>query len=214
MPHAALLVAPARRRRGTHKGEWPNATIEGLPVSADRLVLVRSAATPATRRAAFSSDEPLDAAGVRAAERLAPVLGRVDAARSSAARRARMTAAAAGWTAAVDPDLAGPDPRAWAGLTLEEVGARDPQGLRAWLNKPDPEGDLRRRVARFLEQAHGWSGTTVAVTHAGWVRTAVVQALGAPPESFWRVDVAPASVTVLHRRDQGWVLSRANWAAG
>jgi len=45
MPHAALLVAPARRRRGTHKGEWPNATIEGLPVSADRLVLVRSAAT-------------------------------------------------------------------------------------------------------------------------------------------------------------------------
>ena len=127
----------------------------------DRLVLVRSAATAATRRAAFSSDEPLDAAGVRAAERLAQVLGRVDAARSSPARCARMTAAAAGWTAAVDPDLAGPDPRAWAGLTLEEVGARDPEGLRAW-----------------------------------------------------RVDVAPASVTVLHRRDQGWGLSRVNWTAG
>ena len=183
-------------------------------MSADRLVLVRSAATPATRRAAFSSDEPLDAAGVRAAERLAPVLGRVDAARSSAARRARMTAAAAGWTAAVDPDLAGPDPRAWAGRTLEEVGARDPEGLRAWLNEPDPDGDLRLRVARFLEQAHGWPGTTVAVTHAGWVRTAVLQALDAPPASFWRVDVAPASVTVLHRRDRGWALGRVNWTPG
>jgi broad specificity phosphatase PhoE len=177
----------------------------------DRLVLVRSAATPATRRAAFPSDEPLDAAGTRAAERLTGSLGRVDTARSSPARRARMTAAAAGLAAATDPDLAGPGPRAWAGLTLDEVAARDPQGLRAWLDDPDPDGALRARVARFLEQAHGWSGTTVAVTHAGWVRTAVLAVLDAPAGSFWRVDVAPASLTVLHRRDRGWVLSRVNW---
>jgi broad specificity phosphatase PhoE len=69
-------------------------------------------------------------------------------------------------------------------------------------------------VARFLEQAHGWPGTTVAVTHAGWVRTAVLQALDAPPASFWRVDVAPASVTVLHRRDRGWALGRVNCTPG
>jgi len=182
-------------------------------MTVDRLVLVRSAATPATRRAVFSSDEPLDAAGVRAAERLTEALGRVDTARSSPARRARMTAAAAGLTAAVDPDLAELHARAWTGLTLEEVAARDPEGLRAWLNDPDPEGDLRARVARFLGHTHTWPGTTVAVTHAGWVRTAVLLALDAPLESFWRVDVAPASLTVLHRRDRGWVLGRVNWTA-
>ena len=182
-------------------------------MTVDRLLLVRSAATAATRRAAFASDEPLDAAGVRAAERLTDVLGRADVARSSPARRARMTADAAGLTAAVDPDLAGPDPRSWAGLTLEEVAVRDPEGLRAWLDDPDPEGDLRARVVRFLGHAHGWSGTTVAVTHAGWVRTAVLHALDAPPGSFGRVDVAPASLTVLHRRDRGWSVGRVNWTA-
>ena len=124
-----------------------------------------------------------------------------------------MTADAAGLTAAVDPDLAGPDPRSWAGLTLEELAVRDPEGLRAWLDDPDPEGGLRARVVRFLGHAHGWSGTTVAVTHAGWVRTAVLHALDAPPGSFWRVDVAPASLTVLHRRDHGWSVGRVNWTA-
>jgi len=68
-------------------------------------------------------------------------------------------------------------------------------------------------VARFLGHTHTWPGTTVAVTHAGWVRTAVLLALDAPLESFWRVDVAPASLTVLHRRDRGWVLGRVNWTA-
>jgi broad specificity phosphatase PhoE len=54
----------------------------------------------------------------------------------------------------------------------------------------------------------------VAVTHAAWVRTAVLVALDAPPAAFWRVDVAPASLTVLHRRDLGWGLGRVNWTPG
>jgi broad specificity phosphatase PhoE len=183
-------------------------------MSVDRLVLVRSAATAATRRAAFPGDEPLDRGGIRTAEGLAGMLGRVDTARSSPARRATMTAAAAGLTATVDPDLAGLELRTWAGLTLAEVAARDPDGLRAWLDDPDPDGMLRSRVRRFLVRAHELSGTTVAVTHAAWVRTAVLVALDAPPAAFWRVDVAPASLTVLHRRDHGWGLGRVNWTPG
>jgi broad specificity phosphatase PhoE len=122
-----------------------------------------------------------------------------------------MTAAAAGLAATVDPDLAGPDGQAWPGLTLEEVAARDQRGLERWLRDPDPDGALWARVSQFLGQARAWSGTTVAVTHGGWVRMAVLQALDAPPASFWRVDVAPASLTVLHRRDRGWALARVNW---
>jgi broad specificity phosphatase PhoE len=180
-----------------------------MPV--DRLVLVRSAATAATRRAAFPEDEPLDEGGTRTAQRLAGALGRVDTARTSPARRAAMTAAAAGLTATVDPDLSGLESRAWAGLTLAEVAARDPDGLRAWLDDPDPDGMLRSRVQRFLDRTHELPGTTLAVTHAAWVRTAVLVALDAPAAAFWRVDVAPASLTVLHRRDHGWGLRQVNW---
>ena len=183
-------------------------------MSVDRLVLVRTAATAATRRAAFPGDEPLDQGGVRAAEGLAGVLGPVDRAWASPARRATMTAAAAGLTAAVDPDLAGLDPPGWTGRTLAEVAARDPDGLRAWLDDPDRDGTLRSRVGRFLAGVHELPGTAVAVTHAAWVRTAVLVVLDAPPAAFWRVDVAPASLTVLQRRDRGWVLGRVNWTPG
>jgi hypothetical protein len=67
-------------------------------------------------------------------------------------------------------------------------------GLRAWLDDPDPDGRLRALVAGFLARAHDRPDTTVAVTHAAWLRTAVLEALRAPPAAFWRVDVAPASL--------------------
>lgn len=185
---------------------------------AERLLLVRSAATAATRRAAFAADEPLDAAGGRAAAGLAAVLGRVDIALAGPALRARQTAAAAGLDARVDADLGALGAGAWAGLDLAEVGARDPGGLRGWLEDPDarPPGgesraELAARVARFLERARELPGALAGVTHATVVRAAVVLALGAPPEAFWHVDVVPASVTELRPREAGWLLARSNW---
>jgi broad specificity phosphatase PhoE len=185
---------------------------------AERLLLVRSAATAATRRAAFAADEPLDAAGGRAAARLAPALGRAGTAMAGPALRARQTAEAAGLDARPDADLGALGAGGWAGLDLAEVGARDPRALRAWLDDPDarpPCGESRTelgwRVARFLERARSLPGDLVAVTHASVVRAAVVLALGAPPQAFWRVDVAPASITELRPRDSGWLLARSNW---
>jgi len=185
---------------------------------ADRLLLVRSAATAATRRAAFAADEPLDAGGRRAAARLGAPLGRADTVLAGPALRARQTAQGAGLAARTDPELADLDAGAWAGLDLAEVAARDPEGLRAWLEDPDapvPGGESRAglaaRVARFLERARALGGTTVAVTHASVIRVAVLAALGAPAEAFWRVDVAPASITELHPREAGWLLARSNW---
>ncbi len=185
---------------------------------AEQLLLVRSAATAATRRAAFAADEPLDAGGGRAAAGLAAALGRVDTALAGPALRARQTAASAGLDARVDADLGALGAGAWAGLDLAEVGARDPGALRDWLGDPDarpPGGESRTelgaRVARFLERARELPGALVAVTHASVVRAVVVLALGAPPEAFWRVDVAPASVTELRPREAGWLLARSNW---
>ena len=42
------------------------------------------------------------------------------------------------------------------------------------------------------------------------VKAAVVHALGAPPEAFWRVDAAPLRVTELHAHDGRWTLTRCN----
>jgi broad specificity phosphatase PhoE len=53
-------------------------------------------------------------------------------------------------------------------------------------------------------------GAAVAVTHAGPIRAAVVHALDAPPEAFWRVDAAPLSVTELHADEGRWRLVRLN----
>jgi broad specificity phosphatase PhoE len=208
-----------------------------------RLILLRSAATAATLRAAFPDDEPLATGGERHAGALAsvPSLQRAGRALTSPALRARQTAAAAlSLDATVDAALADADPGTWRGLTLDEVATRDPKRLADWLEDPDarpPGGESRRdlltRVGACLDGLHshilggdsngdedqGGDGTgaargaTVAVTHSGWVRAAVLLVLGAPPTAFWRIDIAPASLTVLHRRERGWALARVSWTA-
>jgi broad specificity phosphatase PhoE len=187
---------------------------------AARLLLIRSAATAATRRAAFAADEPLDVRGSRAAARLAAVLPRADMALASPAVRARQTADAAGLKARPEPDLGPLAAGDWTGLRLDDLAERDPDGLRTWLEDPDaspPGGESRReliaRVARFLDGVREGPDVVAAVTHASVVRAAVILALEAPPQSFWRVDVATASVTELHPRPTGWLVARVNWVA-
>ena len=185
---------------------------------ANRLLLVRSAGTVATRRAAFACDEPLDAGGKRVARGLAAALRHAGTAYSGPELRSMQTAIAAGLKATPDPDLSDLGAGAWTGMDLDEIGEHDPAKLRAWLQDPDaaPPGgesrtELRARVARFLKRANDERGGVVAITHASVVRTAVLLALDAPPQAFWRVDVAPGSVTELRRRDTGWLVARTNW---
>lgn len=184
-----------------------------------RLLLVRHAATPATRRAAFPiEDEPLDQAGLRDAAGLKPALPPVASCLSSPAPRALQTAEAAGISPQLDPDLAECDFGSWAGRTLAEVSALDPEGLRRWLEDPDaaPHGGeslarMAKRVQEFLTRVASQPGTIVAVTHAGVAKAAVVAAIGAPLAACWRIDISPASVTEIHAHDGCWTLARTNW---
>jgi broad specificity phosphatase PhoE len=52
----------------------------------------------------------------------------------------------------------------------------------------------------------GHRGRLVAVTHPSVIRAAILVVLDSPPRSFWRIDVGPASHTVLHLRGQAWTL--------
>jgi broad specificity phosphatase PhoE len=185
-----------------------------------RLLLVRHAATNATRAAGFPADEPLDARGRVEAAALAGALPVRAEGLSSPARRCRETAAAAG---VVSPDvvaaLAECDFGAWAGRTLAEVAAASPADIGAWMEDPDaaPHGGeslaaFAARVAEWLDGEACADGVAVAFTHGGVVKAALVHAVGAPLAAFWRIDVAPLSVTELHAHDRRWTVTRMNAA--
>jgi broad specificity phosphatase PhoE len=184
-----------------------------------RLLLVRHAASPATRATAFPSDEALDERGLAEATALAHVLpASTGEVLCSPAARCVQTASAAGLPVArVDGALAECDFGVWAGRTLAEVFAEDEAAGVGWMTDPDaaPHGgeSLRAfaaRVAAWLDRQAALDGRALAVTHGGVVKAAVVHALGAPLNAFWRVDVAPLSVTELHAHDGRWTVARVN----
>ena len=185
-----------------------------------RLLLVRHGSTTATRASAFPADETLDEHGRAAAAVLADALGERPAdILSSPSGRCRETVAVAGLPApVVDPALAECDFGAWAGRSLADVHADDPEAVSAWMTDPDAAPHGGESLSRFARRVAGWldaqaasDGRALAVTHGGVVKAAVVHALGAPPAAFWRIDVAPLSLTELHCHDRRWTLVRANW---
>jgi broad specificity phosphatase PhoE len=179
-----------------------------------RLLLVRHAPTGATRAAAFPLDEPVLPGPIAlTAPRGCEVL-------CSPALRCRQTAEAAGLTATEDARLAECDFGSWAGSTLAQVHTDDPDGARAWMTDVDaaPHGgetlrEFAARVARWIDEQAEREGPAMAITHGGVVKAAVVWALRAPLESFWRIDVAPLTITELRAHDGRWTVRAVNGPA-
>ena len=181
---------------------------------------MRHAATATTRTAAFPTDEKLDERGLSDAAALLGVLPEGCEATSSPALRCRQTAAAAGFPRPVlDPDLAECDFGDWGGRTLADIHAAQPEASTAWMTDADaaPHGGesltaFAERVGRWLERQAKQDGRAVAITHGGVVKAALVRALGAPIQAFWRIDAAPLAITELHAHDGRWTLTRVNCA--
>lgn len=176
-----------------------------------RLTLICHASTDAVRRATFPGDEPLDDRGRTQAVELAGHLPSVDRCWTSPELRTRQTAEALRLNASVEPALHECDYGRWAGGTLAEIAAREPDAVNSWLRDPGaaPHGgetiaDLIRRVATWLadEQAH--DRRSIAVTHSTIIRAAIVPVMQAPPQSFWRIDIGPLTVTRLSGTDGRW----------
>ncbi len=186
-----------------------------------RLLLVRHADTAATRAAAFPADEPIDERGQAAASELAIALPAGCEVVSGPALRCRQTADAAGIRLRTDAVLAECDFGRWSGRSLADVHERDPEGARVWMLDPDaaPHGGeslttFARRIARWLDHQLVADGALAAITHGGVVKAAVVHALGAPLLAFWRIEIAPLSITELHGRDGNWTVARVNCPLG
>ena len=195
-----------------------------------RLKLLCHASTAATRSAAFPADEPLDTYGQRSLSVSPHRLRNADRFLTSPALRARQTAEALGIDAAVDPMLRDCDYGRWTGRAIGDVQAQEPQAVADWLRDPGaaPHGGesmlaLMDRVAAWLDAQGAIEDVAVAVTHASVIRAAVVHALEAGPRSFWRIDVAPLSLTQLNGDNGRWTLAaiglakpetKGAWTAG
>jgi broad specificity phosphatase PhoE len=182
-------------------------------------VLVRHASTGATRAAAFPRDEPLDDADAAGLATLAAALPRRCEAIASPALRCRQTAAAAGLDPRIEPAIAECDFGRWAGRTLADVHASEPEAVGAWMTAPDACPHGGETLAAFAARVGGWldaqallEGAAVAITHGGVVKAALVRALGAPLDAFWRIDAAPLGLTELQAHDGRWTVTRVNAA--
>jgi broad specificity phosphatase PhoE len=133
-------------------------------------------------------------------------------------RRTQQTAEALGLSAAVAAELRDCDYGRWSGLELAEVQPGEPEHVSAWLTDTAaaPHGgesivNLVGRVGRWLDRQRD-AGHTIAVTHPAVIRAAMVYALDAPLLSFWRIDVAPLTLTDLRFNGRVWTLRSSGCA--
>ncbi len=211
---SAAQEKPAGRARG-----WaPHGT-------ATTLVLVRHGATDHTVDKRFSSglggsnpglaDE--GRAQVRAtADWLSPLAEEIDVVVTSPVRRthesAEILAERLDRALLTEEGLAEMEFGSWDGMTFDEIRDRYPDELDTWLGSLDhqPGGGesfrvVEKRVLASLERllADHAGQTLVVVSHVTPIKVLVAHALGAPLESMFRMELAPASVTVLSFFEDG-----------
>lgn len=173
-----------------------------------RLTLLSHGLTEAMSARRFPTDEPLSDVGLRQVDAIGDLV--VDRVLVGPELRTRQTAERLGCQVRTDECLADLDCGRWKGRTLSSV---DPGELSQWMTDPTsaPHGgqsitDLIERTSTWLHAISDQPGRTVAVTHPAVIRAAILTALHAPPEAFWRIDILPASRTTLHYRSRSWTL--------
>ena len=177
-------------------------------------VLLRHGETPLTPQKRFSgsggSDPSLSAVGREQAASLAR-RGTIEAVVASPLARTRETAgivaARLGLEVAIEEGLRETDFGAWEGLTFGEVRERYPDDLDAWLASPDAEptgggesfAATGTRIAATRDKlVAAYAGRTVLlVSHVTPIKTFLQLALGAPPESLFRMELSAASLSAV-----------------
>ncbi|MFJ8105602.1 bifunctional RNase H/acid phosphatase [Streptomyces sp. NPDC096132] len=194
---------------------WGAAPDLGAPAT---FVLLRHGETPLTPQKRFSgsggTDPSLSDVGREQAERVAAALARrgtIQHILASPLTRTRETAGAVaarlGLEVTIEEGLIETDFGAWEGLTFGEVRERYPDDLNKWLADPEAEptgggesfAATATRIAATRDKlVAAYAGRTVLlVTHVTPIKTFVRLALGAPPESLFRMELSAASLSAV-----------------
>ena len=179
-----------------------------------RLHLLSSASTASVSAIAFPADEPLDQRGRDGLAGFSDRLPAYDLLLRSPALCAAQTAAGLALDATVEPVLRDCDFGRWAGRSLAEVQAQAPEAVADWLQNPHaaPHGgesfaDVMTRVGGWMDGFLATSGSVMAITHASVMRAAIAHALGAGPETFRHIDIAPLTRARLSGSGARWTLA-------
>jgi ribonuclease H / adenosylcobalamin/alpha-ribazole phosphatase len=183
------------------------------------LVLVRHGVTHHTAEKRFSGGLASSNPGLsddgraqvrEVADWLAPLAENVDVVIASPVRRTResadILAARLGLPVVEEPGFAEMEFGSWDGLTFADVREQHPDDLDAWLGSLDvaPGGgesflDVEKRVLAGLSRvvAEHEGRTVIVVSHVTPIKTLVAHAVQAPLTSVFRMELSPASVTVV-----------------
>jgi broad specificity phosphatase PhoE len=181
-------------------------------MSTSRLTFISHAATEAQRRAAFPLDEPAlerEIAKMTGLGWKVPASARVW---SAPEQRTQQTSRILGLSVELADGLRDCDYGRWRGRKMDDVQTEDQPGILAWLGDPSavPHGgesveSLVGRVGSWMDEQRAVK-YTIAITHPAIIRAAVVHALQIPLHAFWRIDIAPLTVTDLRFNANVWTL--------
>jgi broad specificity phosphatase PhoE len=169
----------------------------------------------------FAADEPLDPRGRQSLSRLSSRLPSCQIVLRSAALCAAQTAEGRALDARTEPLLRDCDFGRWAGRSLAKVQAQAPEVVADWLQNPyaAPHGgesfaDVMTRVSGWMDGLLAGNGSVLAITHPSVIRAAIAHALGAGPETFRHIDVAPLTRAKLSCGVGRWTLVSSGFPEG
>ncbi|WP_263260357.1 histidine phosphatase family protein [Pseudomonas sp. RIT-PI-S] len=167
-----------------------------------RLTLIAHGGTAAQRQARFPADEPAELDAPASAYRLGRFPRRTRFLQGPE-QRVRDTAALFSSQCEVEPALRDCDFGRWAGVSIDEVAAGEPEALALWMQdwQAAPHGGeslqaVYQRTCAWLGALSG-TGQVVAVTHPYVMRCALMHVLGCPPAALHVIDIEPLAAVTL-----------------
>jgi broad specificity phosphatase PhoE len=184
-----------------------------------RLTLISHAPTPAQRDARFPADEPLEESSLLKLSTLNWQPPRANRVLTAPELRTQQTASALNLSATSDTELRDIDYSTWQGHNLNDLYAKDPEAVTQWLTDPSAAPHKGETIAHLIGRVTNWlvklaalvaeekhTTHTIAITHPAVIRAAILHSLNAPPQSFWRIDIAPLTLTDLRHNGLTWTL--------
>jgi broad specificity phosphatase PhoE len=182
------------------------------PMNSSRLTLISHGATEAQRRASFPLDESVlqhEIGKITELKWKMPAAGQVW---SAPEQRTQQTSRALGLEFTLAEELRDCDCGRWRGRTMDEVQMEDHAGIFAWLSDPGAAPHGGESLENLIDRVRSWMNQqetakhVIAVTHPAIIRSAIVHALQLPALTFWRIDIAPLTMTDLRFNNHVWTL--------